>query len=1253
MFHRRRVHLHCLLLAACQSVTTQTIAASATSSPFRRCAVIADEAVRRTGVSDLVTSELLAGEKLQLVEREQLDSVLQEIELSQLHRAAHAYERTQTGRLLKADALILISQGKHQQTQFLRVVICDCQSGARLSSEQFEYSTDETASLAVRVGAFVLDTLRRFPRGVENLVTVSPFLSKNFTHQHDGLQNACSAWLSETLTRQSGLAVLELKEARAIYQEQALTGERGANIRRPLFIEGEFATALEDDSPHPTTQLSIIARDGESVVLTLKSESLRHDKLSDWLEKEAGHAILEKLDVESKATSRLPRDEQFRLLIERATRFSRFGSFEESVGLREAAILLRDDTAEELKLLRDYGDLLRLRAELARQSSIDRYHQTSAGTAESRQKSARTVGTRFQRDLYLYRARIAHCERLVRQPEIATRDHGELLRAVYSPRPELSSVTQGEYFATREAAFWSVVQALSRHSRRERKQASGRPGNPDRLKPVALMYSRWVGQAAQIIVQQRGLRPSRSGRMTWQSNDTLDAIRRLIESSLLENCPSRAIMQLLLSDRGQKLAQCISQGRISEQELEDFRRTLHKADSRVLNFYGRCLDSTLNWVAVKDHSTSAVATRLRELSQLEDWAAEWMQSHRETIAFSFPVRMTLKRAQLDLKRRLRTPATSRWPTTRKPFNGSQPWPHLWFEKLPVQADWARFTPATSDFDFVWSERSLARMEEPAAPTAIFEPPNESDVIRHVEWDGQHLWVGTRQFGIHVLTANGDVLAEFPQGTSTIRSANSLPAWNMDLMSGDTAPTRSMKPAPSHTFRLYPVSPGRCIVSGRQGEHRRRWTAAIQLDSGKWKIRVLHEATVVPGSAAPTSPAIDMIFEPKWTLPIPSADGQYPLRLLMGRGQVNSYRVDRSPILLDLKSNSAKVLEGPFPLHSKGPIRFPVPVGNRFVIPVPTGCQLVDATSPEPHNWTVTDIPFQEHFGNDRSLPIPLITGGSIVFPGRVWRRVDPKSGNVEVINQTPLASAWIFEEYAASRSQGWFAWNHGDDLYRIHLNSEMSKHPTGDQQYPFIPREYRRSHADAVALLRELGATVVTRWGYYQRSKRQDKRREWHTYVWLPESWKGGRAEFARLKDLYNLRRLAIVGAPVKDDWCPVIAGLKRLQQLTFEQTLVTDRGLDLIGALPELVEVRLQCRGAQQHFTNAAFEWTAAQPSLEILIVGGEQFTDDALSKLPPQPFFRELCLLDTSISEEATARLATQRTRLTVKRSIGNDPR
>ena len=72
--------------------------------PWRRWAVISSPEVRTSGLGDLATAELGRVREIELVERDELQKIERELELSQLV-AADAAGRLKLGKRLRADGL--------------------------------------------------------------------------------------------------------------------------------------------------------------------------------------------------------------------------------------------------------------------------------------------------------------------------------------------------------------------------------------------------------------------------------------------------------------------------------------------------------------------------------------------------------------------------------------------------------------------------------------------------------------------------------------------------------------------------------------------------------------------------------------------------------------------------------------------------------------------------------------------------------------------------------------------------------------------------------------------------------------------------------------------------------------------------------------------------------------------------------------------------------------------------------------------
>lgn len=1251
---RRRLCVGISFLVLLMAVAVAGDCRAADSRPLRTWAVIGDSVARASGLTDLVTAELASLKKVELVEREELRRVTQEIELSQLHTASQSAGRLQLGKLIKADALVLLSSGKHDGKPFLRVVTCDCVTGARLAFEQFPYIESQVDKLSSEVAGVVAGTIARFPAGVQRLVTVSPFLSKDFSHDFDYLQNASAAWLSEVIANQPGLAVVELTEARAIREELSLTDSDLSDRHRPLFIEGEYSCERVADSNSASVHLWISARDQEKVVLSVESGILKLDSLSDWLDTTAGSKVLEHLKRSPINAGGITRADQSRLLSERADRFSQFGAYEQSISLREAALLLGRDTDREMTLVDDYQALL-----------SDRYNEASDWLTERHRLLVQSNGTRqfvfpetwdqrFEGDLRLYRAMIPHCLSILSGSDSPSHRASTVLRAMTSRLPDCRFVPERwqEAHSVREPAFWSAVSILSNTTREEFN--SGKVLIPvvsgtSLSQTLTGRNDRWIDAAVAYIFRYRGNVALRGPRIEWQAEDTLDVFKRLLVESRLPNCPCPRIVRMCNENVADGLVFHMKFGVCSQKQLSELQSTLSESADPVWKIYGDSLAATIEWESHGQKTAAVIDARIQSLARIETQVLQLKSENHVASESCRSVVTALRGWRFNVQNKRYSMAQDRWPATPQPVNGADPFPHLRFHQTEITADWSHLTPCTSEFDIAWSFERVAKLSADGQQKVLYDAQQQKDQVRQVVWDGHYLWIGTHSFGVRIFTTDGDVLAEIPQGKPSVAGGPALPEWEPDNM-GDGMTARLESTSGQHAFRLFSVSPGRCLVTGSYGKQDRRWIALLEFGDERCNVHVLHEAALQLDRNAVEDPGIEEACEPKWLLHVPPKSGESVSRILMGRGSSRYPTVVRRPMLIDIDSKQVSLFDGEAPVNGTGPIRLTTAFGQSAIIQDDAGFNLLTRDTNSASGWRSQLTKFRTEISmRHQSYAWPLVIDHGVYFPGPMWRHVDPDSGSMKAVTPEPLSTEWVFDEYAMSGPLGLVAWNRGDKLYRIDATPDPSQLPTLDERYPFVPAGQRARHHQAVTRLRGLGATIESSWGSFARAVFQRRNgKEWRTAAWFPESWAGTSNDFALLKDVYNVRELLLVGAPISDADCESIAQLKQLQHLTFEQTRVTNQGLALLGALPFLAEVRLQSSTDVEQFSDKAMTSIGRLPALERLIVHGEGFTDETLKNLPECRSFHRLCLLDTAVSDDAISVAQSTVRSLKVKRHM-----
>ena len=328
---------------------------------------------------------------VRIVERDHLDAALGELSLSQLLGPDSVDKRLTLGRLVKADALVILADDDRAGfaaaapagRAMARVVICDCATGARLFDGQAAIDPirqaqgepgkpDGTAPqelpLPLAVADAVARTRQRYPSGVGRIVGTSPFVNHGLTNDYDLFQDRFAALLNNAVSLVSGVAVLEIDEARSIAKEQQIAGVDALGAARlvPLIIEGDFQvtqTRAAATQPNPpaaaTTDLSVAftvsLSDGKGTLQKLR-KTVSLAEAPGFLTREVPDVAAGDLQLQDRQP--VSAGAQFDALVRRAGEFARLGAFEQSVPLREAALLLQPtDAGQHERLVDEYQRL--------------------------------------------------------------------------------------------------------------------------------------------------------------------------------------------------------------------------------------------------------------------------------------------------------------------------------------------------------------------------------------------------------------------------------------------------------------------------------------------------------------------------------------------------------------------------------------------------------------------------------------------------------------------------------------------------------------------------------------------------------------------------------------------------------------------------------------------------------------------------------------------------------------------------------
>lgn len=305
---------------------------------FERWAVIGTGKGEEAALCDLLTAELSQVPGLALVEREALQQLTDEQLLSNALSADGVASRLRLGAMLHADALLVLRITGDGEARTLTAMVIDCPTGTRLRIEQFPWKKENVPALSSHFRDLVVDLRRQYADGIKKIVGVPSFVSRSFSRDYEPLQEAYSLLLQQVLMLEPGVAVIDTSEAQAIGRELAFAGGKTIERILPLLVQGEFRVETPAGAA-PTVTLSVKLTDKTGVIATADSGLLALEKAPEWITT----TLPARIQAGEKNATPLSRSMQALLLNERAEVFARLGSFDQSIPLRESAVLLYPD----------------------------------------------------------------------------------------------------------------------------------------------------------------------------------------------------------------------------------------------------------------------------------------------------------------------------------------------------------------------------------------------------------------------------------------------------------------------------------------------------------------------------------------------------------------------------------------------------------------------------------------------------------------------------------------------------------------------------------------------------------------------------------------------------------------------------------------------------------------------------------------------------------------------------------------------
>jgi hypothetical protein len=384
-------------------VALAVVAAASTAARASADVTAAVVDLDRTAIGGALEAELLGAAGVRWVERTRLDLVAEERRLQTAFSPEGAAARLELGKLLSADALVLIRRrvgpkpagaslvpggpppamprgtptGRGivvgPRSSMLRssgnvsapavgdsayeLVVCETHRGLRTLSLTVTESKAKPLDIG-RLSALVLERVTKAGEPVLAVYTVPPLLGRDLSYGYAHLQRSYAELITARLLALPGVAVVETAEARALTAERTVAGEPTgrADFDSPIFITGEFrhtgdqpreaAPILPEDEAGLRVRIQATARRGATIVGRPFDRELRRDEAAAALAEWADGLTLASAPAgaaNARIAPPVDRRAEAARLFERAGDFLAWDNWDEAAAVAETGLLLAPD----------------------------------------------------------------------------------------------------------------------------------------------------------------------------------------------------------------------------------------------------------------------------------------------------------------------------------------------------------------------------------------------------------------------------------------------------------------------------------------------------------------------------------------------------------------------------------------------------------------------------------------------------------------------------------------------------------------------------------------------------------------------------------------------------------------------------------------------------------------------------------------------------------------------------------------------
>ncbi|HUU91949.1 MAG TPA: hypothetical protein VM238_12160, partial [Phycisphaerae bacterium] len=624
-----------------------------------------------------------------------------------------------------------------------------------------------------------------------------------------------------------------------------------------------------EDGGEPSVQLTLKVTGGGGRSETIR-ENLKLSAAPEFLRVDVAARVSGQTrgEVEQALTA----EEQFSALTARADAFAMLGSWQQSTGLREAAVLIKDDLSQRQKIIWEYSWIIKTR--IRRESDVRvtcRRRVVAGRTAlahvgymiRNRQLNlpeASMVSHNLVRDILRIREMLPKEVAAENMPE-AKKDVRQFLRGAFVMALALKHASPYEKGRDEEIKEWGNL--LCDNATENYQNDSYEPDDLDFLFVVMTEILPVDLHPPDSLVRFMASSPVFTGNTAISE----DAYQVFLDKIIQSDRPANRILA--------RYARLNRQWQHSKWGLEPENLDVAAFQTEVEQL-------------IKDYEELAPHLRSRS-SALTAHLKDLITQVRETT--EPPTSVTKSSTG-------KSPVTAPCPVELEPIALSVrtltgetiPFLHHRWENSQGGGTMHHLLTCGRGVDVFWHQGAIAVMQRAGLLEDILIAPESW--IDDVKWDGHNLWVGTQQAGLWVVSLKGKVLARIGE--------------------------KEGLPPADRSFRICSIAPGKVLAAGSLGEHERLWLAIVEHDGRQSRVNVFHQATRVMTfedlrKGRPFD--VDLAARPEWTHELNTGKKDGPRIILIGR----SFR--RYPLQVNLSTLKVS-------LYSQSVVGAAVRVGSR-------------------------------------------------------------------------------------------------------------------------------------------------------------------------------------------------------------------------------------------------------------------------------------------------------------------------------------